>query len=219
MRRLSPAGLSSYSSDQADSGLLVLDDVRSARKAKEAYAQTELRKLQNRLKFGEAEEEVGAYDDVQGMGMIGSSSGRVRANVAEARSKGASPSLSRSDPRSPPARAWLTDPLAAAKLSKSAKGRIASIKPVSGTATSGLATSLAFTPVQGASLLLPPPPAHALVPLTLALSIASAGLELVDPSKMRSKVDEANAKWFAEGAFSHVPKGGGIGKPGAGSSK
>jgi len=36
---------------------------------------------------------------------------------------------------------------------------------------------------------------------------------------MRSKVDEANAKWFAEGAFSHVPKGGGIGKPGAGSSK
>jgi len=73
--------------------------------------------------------------------------------------------------------------------------------------------------VQGASLLLPPPPAHALVPLTLALSIASAGLELVDPSKMRSKVDEANAKWFAEGAFSHVPKGGGIGKPGAGSSK
>ncbi|GAA5833567.1 hypothetical protein JCM9279_001563 [Rhodotorula babjevae] len=138
-----------------------------ARKAKEAYAQTELRKLQNRLKFGEAEEEVGAYDDVQGMGMIGSSSGRVRANVAEARSK--------------------------AKLSKSAKGRIASIKPVSGTATSGLATSLAFTPVQG--------------------------LELVDPSKMRSKVDEANAKWFAEGAFSHVPKGGGIGKPGAGASK
>ncbi|BGP40324.1 U4/U6-U5 snRNP complex subunit prp31 [Rhodotorula kratochvilovae] len=141
-----------------------------ARKAKEAYAQTELRKLQNRLKFGEAEEEVGAYDDVQGMGMIGSSSGRVRANVAEARSK--------------------------AKLSKSAKGRIASIKAPSGAATSGLATSLAFTPVQG--------------------------LELVDPSKMRSKVDDANAKWFAEGAFSIVPKGGGIGKPsgsGTGTSK
>lgn len=49
---------------------------------------TELRKQQNRLKFGEAEEEVGAYDDVQGMGMIGSSSGRVRANMGEARSKG-----------------------------------------------------------------------------------------------------------------------------------
>jgi U4/U6 small nuclear ribonucleoprotein PRP31 len=49
---------------------------------------TELRKQQNRIKFGEAEEEVGAYDDVAGMGMIGSSSGKVRANVAEARSKG-----------------------------------------------------------------------------------------------------------------------------------
>lgn len=49
---------------------------------------TELRKQQNRLKFGEAEEEVGAYDDVQGMGMIGSTSGRVRANMGEARSKG-----------------------------------------------------------------------------------------------------------------------------------
>lgn len=44
--------------------------------------------------------------------------------------------------------------VAAAKLSKSAKGRLGSIKaPTSGTATSGLATSLAFTPVQGESLL------------------------------------------------------------------
>ncbi|KWU47243.1 Nop domain-containing protein [Rhodotorula sp. JG-1b] len=139
-----------------------------ARKAKEAYAMTELRKQQNRLKFGEAEEEVGAYDDVQGMGMIGSSSGRVRANMGEARSK--------------------------AKLSKSAKGRLASIKaPTSGTATSGLATSLAFTPVQG--------------------------LELVDPSKMRSKVEEANAKWFADGAFStYQRKGEGIGKAMAGAN-
>ncbi|GAA5870877.1 hypothetical protein JCM3774_001699 [Rhodotorula dairenensis] len=137
-----------------------------ARKAKEAYAMTELRKQQNRLKFGEAEEEVGAYDDVQGMGMIGSTSGRVRANMGEARSK--------------------------AKLSKSAKGRLASIKaPTSGTATSGLATSLAFTPVQG--------------------------LELVDPSKMRNKVEEANAKWFADGAFStYQRKGEGIGKTMAG---
>ncbi|GAA5901217.1 hypothetical protein JCM6882_006149 [Rhodosporidiobolus microsporus] len=140
----------------------------SARKAKEAYASTELRKLQNRVKFGEAEEEVGALDETRGLGMIGSSSGRVRASMGEARSK--------------------------AKLSKSAKGRIASIKTGSsgsGTATSGLATSLAFTPVQG--------------------------LELVDPSKVRARVDEANAKWFADdGAFTHVQKGGGIGKNSAG---
>ncbi|GAA5858067.1 hypothetical protein JCM1840_001027 [Sporobolomyces johnsonii] len=138
-----------------------------ARKAKEAYAMTELRKQQNRLKFGEAEEEVGAYDETRGLGMIGSSSGKVRGNIGEARSK--------------------------AKLSKAAKGRLASIKTSSGTATSGLATSLAFTPVQG--------------------------LELVDPSKLRNKVDDANAKWFAEGAFTHVRKGEGIGKPASSSSK
>lgn len=61
-----------------------------ARKAKEAYGMTELRKQQNRLKFGEAEEEVGAYDETRGMGMVGSSSGHVRANAGEARSKGKS---------------------------------------------------------------------------------------------------------------------------------
>ena len=59
-----------------------------ARKAKEAYAQTELGKLQNRVAFGEAEEEVGAFDETKGMGMIGLSSGKVRAGMGEARSKG-----------------------------------------------------------------------------------------------------------------------------------
>lgn len=57
-----------------------------ARKAKEAYAQTELRKLQNRMAFGEAEEEVGAFDQTKGLGMIGT--GQVRANVGEAKSRG-----------------------------------------------------------------------------------------------------------------------------------
>lgn len=65
-------------------------DIRRARKAKEAYAMTELRKLQNRMVFGEAEEETGAYDETRGMGMIGSASGKVRANAGEARSKGGS---------------------------------------------------------------------------------------------------------------------------------
>ncbi len=64
-----------------------------ARKAKEAYAQTELRKLQNRMRFGEAEEEGGAFDESIGLGMIGSSSGsgRVRAKAVDARSSGGSP--------------------------------------------------------------------------------------------------------------------------------
>ena len=60
-----------------------------ARKAKEAYAQTELRKLQNRMVFGEAEEEVGAFDQTKGLGMIGVSSGMVRAGLGEAKSRGA----------------------------------------------------------------------------------------------------------------------------------
>ncbi len=60
----------------------------SARKAKEAYAQTELRKLQNRMTFGEAEEEVGAFDQTKGLGMMGT--GKIRAGMGEANSKGLS---------------------------------------------------------------------------------------------------------------------------------
>lgn len=62
--------------------------VPSARKAKEAYAQTELRKLQNRMAFGEAEEEVGAFDQTKGLGMIGVGTGKVRAGLGEAKSRG-----------------------------------------------------------------------------------------------------------------------------------
>jgi U4/U6 small nuclear ribonucleoprotein PRP31 len=59
-----------------------------ARKAKEAYAQTELRKLQNRMAFGEAEEEVGAFDQTKGLGMIGVGTGKVRAGLGEIKSRG-----------------------------------------------------------------------------------------------------------------------------------
>lgn len=136
-----------------------------ARKAKEAYAQSELSKLQNRMRFGEAEEEEMVGDEIMGMGMIGNSSGKIRATANDGRK---------------------------AKMSKSAKGRLASAKAASssGTATSGLASSLAFTPVQG--------------------------LELIDPSKAAKRVADANAKWFADdGSFTHVAKGGGFGKPSA----
>ena len=64
------------------------DAVHSARKAKEAYAQTELRKMQNRMAFGEVEEEVGAFDQTKGMGMIGAGTGKVRAGQGEAKSRG-----------------------------------------------------------------------------------------------------------------------------------
>lgn len=94
-----------------------------ARKAKEAHAQTELRKLQNRMAFGEAEDEVGAFDETKGLGMIGSASGKVRANVGEIKSK--------------------------AKMSKTNKLRTAALTRAAQQQTSGTATSLVFTPVSG----------------------------------------------------------------------
>ncbi|KAG6911685.1 hypothetical protein DXG01_007935 [Tephrocybe rancida] len=100
-----------------------------ARKAKEAYAQTELRKLQNRMTFGEAEEEVGAFDQTKGMGMIGVGTGKVRAGLGEAKSR--------------------------AKMSKANKLRTAAITrsaQLNGSATSGTATSLSVTPAQGFEL-------------------------------------------------------------------
>ena len=40
------------------------------------------------MAFGEAEEEVGAFDATKGLGMIGVSTGKVRANLGEAKSRG-----------------------------------------------------------------------------------------------------------------------------------
>ncbi|KAF9246927.1 hypothetical protein BU15DRAFT_84523 [Melanogaster broomeanus] len=100
-----------------------------ARKAKEAYAQTELRKLQNRMAFGEAEEEVGAFDQTKGLGMIGVGTGKVRAGMGEAKSR--------------------------AKMSKANKLRTAVLTRAaqSGSVSqSGTATSLTVTPVQGFEL-------------------------------------------------------------------
>jgi U4/U6 small nuclear ribonucleoprotein PRP31 len=42
------------------------------------------------MAFGKEEEETGAYDETLGMGMIGASSGRIRANAGEVRTKGVS---------------------------------------------------------------------------------------------------------------------------------
>ncbi|KAL1723534.1 hypothetical protein EV715DRAFT_286401 [Schizophyllum commune] len=108
---------------------------RRARKAKEAYAQTELRKLQNRMAFGEAEEEVGAFDQTKGLGMIGVGTGKVRAGMGEAKSR--------------------------AKLSKANKLRTATLTRAAqqaqaggsgGSSSSGFATSLSVTPAQGFEL-------------------------------------------------------------------
>ena len=121
------------------------------------------------MAFGEAEEEVGAFDQTKGLGMIGT--GKVRAGAGEAKSRGTSFStLRHTAPRKTlllrfdrPSRMLtyellLTPPFlrTAAKLSKANKLRMAALTKAaqgsgsgSGAATSGTATSLTVTPVQG----------------------------------------------------------------------
>ncbi|SJX60404.1 related to U4/U6 snRNP-associated 61 kDa protein [Sporisorium reilianum f. sp. reilianum] len=113
---------------------------RKARKAKERNGMTELRKMQNRMEFGKQEEEAFGYDESVGLGMIhSSSSGKIRAQAAEDRSKG--------------------------KISKANKSRLAALRGASAGGTSsvlrgaggvdGTASSLSFTPVQGIELVDP----------------------------------------------------------------
>ncbi|PIL36866.1 hypothetical protein GSI_00556 [Ganoderma sinense ZZ0214-1] len=164
-----------------------------ARKAKEAYAQTELRKLQNRMAFGEAEEEVGAFDQTKGLGMIGT--GKVRAGVGEAKSRERCrkarklpvffDGFSSVVGSSPVSNDHFIDTNAysgTAKLSKANKLRMAALTQAaqSGTAsaTSGTATSLTVTPVQG--------------------------FELTNRAAAAARVKEANERWFSSGTFSFV---------------
>jgi U4/U6 small nuclear ribonucleoprotein PRP31 len=99
--------------------------------------------------FGEAEEEVGAFDQTKGLGMIGVGTGKVRAGVGDAKSRG---KLAASRLQ---VFAWLTLIFrVAAKLSKANKLRTAALTRAAqagGTQTSGTATSLTVTPVQGMS--------------------------------------------------------------------
>lgn len=106
---------------------------RRARKFREMHGLTELRKMQNRIEFGKEEEEASAFDETMGLGMINTkASGKVRASVANASSK--------------------------ARMSKANKDRLAtlnrpklslqSMAPANST-SSGTASSLSFTPVQG----------------------------------------------------------------------
>jgi len=101
------------------------------RKAKEQNAVTEMRKLQNRMKFGEQEEEVGFGDETEGLGML-SQSGSFRALAVDNRTK--------------------------AKLGKKMQarlGQISGLKTSLGKDSSGFQSSLSFTPVQGIELVNP----------------------------------------------------------------
>jgi U4/U6 small nuclear ribonucleoprotein PRP31 len=102
------------------------------RRAKEKNALTEMRKLQNRTKFGEAEEEVGFGDESEGLGML-TQSGSIRAFTVDNRTK--------------------------AKVGKKMQarlGQISGLRTSLGKETpSGLQSSLSFTPLQGIELVNP----------------------------------------------------------------
>lgn len=96
---------------------------RKVRKAKEPYMVTELQKQRDRLQFGKFQDEVVVMDEMEGMGMMGQSAGRVRATQLNNRAKAK----------------------AAKKYEKYMKA------PSAAAASSGIA-SIAFTPVQGFEL-------------------------------------------------------------------
>ncbi|KAG7675206.1 hypothetical protein Ndes2526B_g08067 [Nannochloris sp. 'desiccata'] len=105
------------------------------RKMKERYGMTELKKQANRMGFNQAEDEFFDGEDNIGLGVIGKEgSGSLRAVAVQQRQK-----LSAK----------------AAKKYGVAGGRGALGGGVSGIATSGLSSSLAFTPIQGIELVNP----------------------------------------------------------------
>jgi U4/U6 small nuclear ribonucleoprotein PRP31 len=123
------------------------------------------------MAFGEAEEEVGAYGETKGLGMIGVATGKVRAGMGDAKSKGSSPPL--------PSLSCIQHPclrlIPTAKLSKANKLRTARLTVVSqhSQQTSGTSTSLTVTPVQG--------------------------FQLTNKAVMAQRVKEANDRWFSGG--------------------
>jgi len=84
------------------------------------------------MAFGEVEEEVGAFDETVGLGMVGQ--GKVRAGEADAKSR---------------AKVSKQNKLRLQMLNRVAAGNSSKI---SGLQTSGTATSLTFTPAQGLEL-------------------------------------------------------------------
>ena len=100
------------------------------------------------MAFGEAEDEVGAFDETKGLGMIGSASGKVRANVGEIKSKGTFQKTTNLDEKHLRLKTFLP-PYLTAKMSKTNKLRTAALTRAAQQQTSGTATSLVFTPVSG----------------------------------------------------------------------
>ena len=164
---------------------------RRARKAKEATAMTDLRKAQNRMAFGKEEKEVGYADSTKGMGMIGQANeGRIRSQQIDQRTKA---KLSKNN------KGWGTSTPMGSGTSSSLRGfgqsggNLGLRSTGVGSNTSGTASSIAFTPVQG--------------------------LELVDPkmqAERKRKMVEDDDRWFKGGTFTQVGGGSASTAPGAG---
>ncbi|ENH60568.1 U4/U6 small nuclear ribonucleoprotein Prp31, partial [Fusarium oxysporum f. sp. cubense race 1] len=157
---------------------------RRARKAKEALAMTDLRKQQNRMAFGKEEREVGygTGESTVGMGMIGQSNdGRIRSTQIDQRTRA---KLSAKN------KGWGGNSTVGGAASSiggfgqasniDLRGRGLRASGV-GSTTTGTASSLSFTPVQG--------------------------LELVDP-KMQAELSKKRKaeedRWFKGGSFTQV---------------
>ena len=160
---------------------------RRARKAKEATAMTDLRKEQNRMAFGKEEKEVGYAETTKGLGMIGQANeGRVRSLQIDQRTKA---KLSKNN------KGWGTATPMGSGTATSLRGfgqsggnatvlRAGGGLRTSGVGTSGTASTIAFTPVQG--------------------------LELADPKKqaeMKRKAEAETDRWFKGGTFTQIGGG------------
>ena len=164
---------------------------RRARKAKEATAMTDLRKAQNRMQFGKEEKEVGYAETTKGLGMIGQANeGHIRSQQIDQRTKA---KLSKNN------KGWGTaTPIGSGTASSlrgfgQSGGLATSLRAQNGLRTSGVgagtsgtASTIAFTPVQG--------------------------LELVDPkmqAERKRKAAEEDDRWFKGGTFTQISGGSG----------
>ena len=163
---------------------------RRARKAKEATAMTDLRKAQNRMAFGKEEEEVGygTGEGTKGLGMIGQANdGKIRTMQIDQRTRA---KLSKNN------KGWGADlGGTASSLRGFGQGAGAGNSTVlrahglkssgaRGAGTTGTASTIAFTPVQG--------------------------LELVDPraqNELKRKREAEDDRWFKSGTFTQVGDG------------
>jgi len=159
---------------------------RRARKAKEATAMTDMRKAQNRMAFGKEEAEVGygTGEGTVGLGMIGQADeGRIRSLQIDQRTKAKLSKNNKGFGISTPMSGTTSSlrgfgqGLGAGNASVLRSHGLRS----SGTGTSGTASTIAFTPVQG--------------------------LELVDPkaqAELKRKREADEDKYFKGGTFTQI---------------